>query len=169
METELDRLKEELEVQLREIDEIQNSVFSEGVAEEELWGKELVAKMIDLFQREPDQSPEGVIRLQKSTIAFLKEELSNFKRSSSASQMISAQKTIQNLERRVTKLTSSLTRTEGELKRLASMKDIDVGVASLYRTVQGLSDGDDQLEAKRDMLKNIFDANLALREAMTSK
>ena len=49
------------------------------------------------------------------------------------------------------------------------MKDIDVGVASIYRTVQGLGSGDDQFEAKREMLKNIFDANVALRAEMASK
>jgi len=42
-----------------------------------------------------------------------------------------------------------------------------MGVASLYRTVQGLTSEDDQYEAKAEMLKNIFDANLALREAMS--
>ena len=167
VETELDRLKDELEEQLREIEVIQNTVFADCVAEEERWGKQLVTKVIGLFQHEPDQSA-GVVRLQKTTIALLKDELAGFRRSSSASQMIAAQKTIEQLERRVTKLTDSLTRTESELNRIAAMKDVEMGVASLYRTIQGLSTGDDQYAAKKEMLKNIFEANVALREAMSS-
>ena len=168
VETELDRLKDELQEQLREIEQIQDTVFGQAVAEEERWGKELVDKVIELFQQEPDQSA-GVVRLQKETIALLKVELETFQRGSSASQLIAAQQTIQQLERRIAKLTESLSRTEGELKRVASMKDADVGVASLYRTVQGLADDDENAEAKHEMLKNIFEANVALRQAMTSE
>ena len=49
------------------------------------------------------------------------------------------------------------------------MKNIDLGVASIYRTVQGLSADDDNAEQKKEMLKNIFDANVALRRAIAPK
>ncbi|HED64542.1 MAG TPA: hypothetical protein ENJ09_03200 [Planctomycetes bacterium] len=168
VETEVDRLRVELEEQIREIDEIQRSAFADGQAAEEQWGRDLVSKVIALFQAEPDQTA-GVVKLQKDTVALLKEELASFQRTSTASQLLEAQNQIAQFERRVKKLTQSLERTEQELKRVASMKDVDMGVASLYRTVQGLSEEDDLFEAKREMLKNIFDANVALRAEMNSK
>ena len=168
VETELDRLKDELSEQLREIEAIQTRVFSDGASEEEVWGQDLVRKVIEIFQHEPDQNA-GVVRLQQLVVELLKGELEEFKPTSSATQLISAQSQIEQLERRVNKLTNSLGRTESELKRVASMKDVDMGVASLYRTVQGLSADDDQVEAKHAMLKNIFEANVALRAEMAAR
>lgn len=69
-----------------------------------------------------------------------------------------------NYERRIRKLTESLGRTEEEIKRLAKMKGVDNGVASIYRAVQGLSGADESLEQKQEMMTSIFEANLALQE-----
>ena len=165
VESELDRLKEELDVQLQEIREATDNVFSDSAAEEELWGRNLVSKVLELFQEEPDQS-EGVLRLEKTVISLVSEELASFRRSSSATQLLEAQNEIARLERRVSKLSEGLGRTEEELRRIASLKDVDLGVASIYRTVQGLQVDDGNYEAKKEMLKNIFDANLALRAEM---
>ncbi len=67
------------------------------------------------------------------------------------------------LERRLAKLRHSL-RTARELHRgLARMKDHDPGIASIYRAVQGLAEMDALLEIKREMLREIFQANLALQ------
>lgn len=70
---------------------------------------------------------------------------------------------VENYQRRISKLTDSLSRTEEEIKRLASMKDVESGVSSLYRTVQGLSAGDEGFEQKKEMMAAIFEANLALQ------
>lgn len=67
-------------------------------------------------------------------------------------------------ELRIAKLTQSLELTEEELKRIAAMKNIDPGVASIYRTVQGLSADDDSAEVKKEMLAGIFQANLVLQK-----
>lgn len=66
-------------------------------------------------------------------------------------------------ERRVAKLVQSLERTEQVLARVARMKDLEEGVESLYRTVQGLSATDAASELKRAMLARIYEANVALR------
>ena len=168
VETELDRLKIELEEQLEEIQKVTENVFSDSVADEELWGKKLVDSVLQVFQSEPDQN-EAVLRLEKSVVELLGRELTEFKRTSSASQLIEAQSQIERLERRISKLTGSLGRTEEELKRIAALKDVDLGVASIYRTVQGLSVEDGDFQAKQEMLKNIFEANCALRAEMAKK
>jgi len=168
VETELDRLKVELQDSLRDLDEVQKQLFGEGDGKDEIWGKQLVKKVLEVFHQEPQQT-EAVLRLEKAVIALLKTELAAWRETSNISQLLESQKTIENLERRITKLTNSLGATEAELLRVAAMKDIDLGVSSIYRTVQGLKSEDEGFEAKREMLKNIFDANVALRDAMKSK
>jgi len=168
VETELDRLKEELQEQLADLEEVQNQLFGEDDGKDEIWGKELVNKVLQVFADEPQQT-EATVRLEQEVIALLKVELAAWRETSTVSMLLESQKTIENLERRITKLTSSLGATEAELLRVAEMKDIDLGVSSIYRTVQGLKSADEGFAAKKEMLKNIFDANVALRDAMKSK
>jgi GGDEF domain-containing protein len=167
VERELDKLRDEVDGQIQEIQEFQEKLFADLGGTEEVWGNQLVSKVIDLFQREPDKS-EGVLRVEKEVIALLKSELAAWRETSTASRMIESQKTIEQLERRVSKLTESLGLTEAELKRVAQMKNIDLGLASIYRTVQGLSADEGNAEQKREMLKNVFEANIALRAQLAS-
>lgn len=67
------------------------------------------------------------------------------------------------LERRLAKLTQLHAETEEELKRIAAMKGLDYGVASIYRTVQGLSDSATHKEMKRMLMREIFEANFELK------
>lgn len=70
---------------------------------------------------------------------------------------------IELLERRVAKLMAMLDVSEEELRRVRSARQVDVGVPSIYREVQGLSTEAADQEKKRDMMRSIFEANLALR------
>ncbi|MBL8858558.1 MAG: diguanylate cyclase [Planctomycetes bacterium] len=67
------------------------------------------------------------------------------------------------LERRIAKLTHILGVTEDELRRVANMKGIDLGIASIYSTVQGLQADAQLYERKREMMKTIFEANFELK------
>jgi len=167
VERELDKLREEVEGQIQEIQEFQQKLFADVDNKDELWGNQLISKVIELFRREPEQS-EGMLRLEKEVIALLKSELSGWRESSTASRMIESQRQIEMLERRVSKLTESLGLTEAELKRVAQMKNIDLGLASIFRTVQGLSADEANAEQKKEMLKNIFESNVALRTELAS-
>ncbi|HVS18157.1 MAG TPA: hypothetical protein VMT18_06115 [Planctomycetota bacterium] len=73
---------------------------------------------------------------------------------------------VNTLERRIAKLTLQLARTEAELIRLATLKDVDPGISSVYRSVQGVSPHEEALAAKHSLLKQIFQANLELKSAM---
>ncbi len=167
VERELDKLREEVDSQIQEIQEFQSKLFADVEGKEELWGRALVSKVIELFKREPEKS-EGVLRVEKEVIALLKAELATWRETSTATRMIESQKTIDQLERRVAKLTESLGLTEAELKRVAQMKNIDLGLSSIYRSVQGLSGGEQGAEQKKEMLKNIFESNMALRAQLAS-
>jgi len=75
----------------------------------------------------------------------------------------SHQRQIEILERRISKLTESLGLTESELQRVLRQKTVDPGVASVYKTVQGLSSQDVQAELKKALMSKIFEANVELR------
>lgn len=73
---------------------------------------------------------------------------------------------VETLERRIVKLSLQLAFTESELLRLAAMKDVDPGVASVYRSVQGISPKEEAMVAKHSLLQQIFEANIELKDAM---
>lgn len=73
------------------------------------------------------------------------------------------------LERRIAKLTSELGLTEEELKRIAEMKNVDLGIASIYRSVQGLAANEVQAQRKREMMKEIFTANFELKKELDER
>jgi hypothetical protein len=71
-------------------------------------------------------------------------------------------------QRRIDKLAGLLADSERALAELARLKDVDPGLSSIYRSVQGLAAGDAQAAAKQEALDKIFQANLALRRALAS-
>jgi len=72
------------------------------------------------------------------------------------------------LERRIAKLVAQLGVTESELKRIAQLKNVDLGIASIYREVQGLGP-ESQLQRKREMMKEIFTANFHMKREIESR
>ncbi|MAF64877.1 MAG: hypothetical protein CMJ84_04365 [Planctomycetes bacterium] len=68
------------------------------------------------------------------------------------------------LSRRMEKLAEGLEITEEELRNALTRQGFDAGVASLYRTVQGLGTEEADRELKRAMMAKVFEANLELRE-----
>jgi MinD-like ATPase involved in chromosome partitioning or flagellar assembly len=73
---------------------------------------------------------------------------------------------IDKLERRIAKLTLQLEQAEAAIRHLAKLKNVDPGIASIYRTVQGLSPDDEARESKSALLTQIFEANVELRHTM---
>jgi diguanylate cyclase (GGDEF)-like protein len=73
------------------------------------------------------------------------------------------QRQISMLERRIAKLSEALGMTEAELQRVLQHGTLDPGVASIYKTVQGLSAQDVHAELKKALMSKIFEANVELR------
>ncbi len=168
VEQSIDVIKEELHQQAQEIRSQQKSYFEEKASLEEKWGRDLIEKVIDVFHGESEIS-EGTIRLEQAVLSLVSSEVDSLKESSALRALAESQQQIEQLERRVSKLTTSLDVTEKELKRVAAMKNVDTGVASIYRSVQGLSDDDADSEQKREMLQDLFDSNLAFRKELAEK
>ena len=76
---------------------------------------------------------------------------------------VAYQKEIDNLQRRIAKLTQHLGLTEEEVRRLRAMKNVEDGIASVFRDVQGISAADAEAAIKRELMQAIFEANLDLQ------
>lgn len=70
------------------------------------------------------------------------------------------------LERRIAKLVAQLTETEEKLVRISRMKDVDPGLASIYREAQGIDAADRARAHKTALLEKIFVANQELQQAI---
>lgn len=166
VEREVDRIKEELEEQIRLIEEQSSQAANALSGEEERWGRDLIEKVLAVFAGETEQSA-AVVRLQHDVISVVSKEVDRWYEFSAVSQLTERGNQIEMLERRLRKLNEHLSVTEAELQRVAAMKAIETGVASIYSGVQGLSLDADNADAKKGMLMNIFQANLAIREAIS--
>lgn len=67
------------------------------------------------------------------------------------------------LERRLEKLVASLEGAELALERAANTRAADLGIESIYKSVQGLPSGERARELKSALMASIFEANLELR------
>jgi hypothetical protein len=119
---------------------------------------QIQALLLPLYDPNARNRP-GVRRLAEQVMALCVAD----REAALAAQKIAYQDEILQLERRVAKLVQSLETTEKVLDELAKMKDVEHGIASIYRTVQGLATGAFDREKKIEMLERIFLANLDLR------
>jgi GGDEF domain-containing protein len=76
-------------------------------------------------------------------------------------------KEIELLERRIAKLNAALAETEEMLVESRRAGEVDPGVASAFRAVQGLSFEEQDYELKRELMGMIFKANLELRSELS--
>ncbi|MBI3725685.1 hypothetical protein HY251_17295 [bacterium] len=68
------------------------------------------------------------------------------------------------LERRISKLNQALAETEDALRRVAAMKVLDDGIASIYATIQGLGPDEINYARKKELLGVVFLENLELQK-----
>lgn len=73
-------------------------------------------------------------------------------------------KEVELLQRRIAKLADKLQVTEGQLSHLSALGRVDAGIASVYREVQGLDPGAIFYEKKKELMADIFKANLQLQK-----
>jgi hypothetical protein len=71
---------------------------------------------------------------------------------------------VDTLQRRIKKLNDNLASTEQRLQHVAALKNVDGGISSIYREVQGLGEGAEHAGKKRELMSEIFKANLKLQK-----
>jgi hypothetical protein len=117
----------------------------------------------DTFAKLGVDTPESQ-RIEKQFTDAMLILLEENRRRAAAAQNRERDSQVDRLERRVTKLVESLAATEARLKEVAAMKNIDLGIASLYRVVQGLPEQEANRELKKHLMEVIFKANLDIQK-----
>ncbi|MCA8922616.1 MAG: hypothetical protein KDD82_12455 [Planctomycetes bacterium] len=70
------------------------------------------------------------------------------------------------LEKRIGKLNKALEDAEGALRKLAALKGLEPGIASIYAEIQGLNLEDPDFERKSELLAEVFKENLELQRVL---
>lgn len=161
-ESEIDALRSDMAATVRTFREEQQALSDEVDDTGGLQRAELVDKIQRIFAT-VSRTPE-IESLEGQVIELAVAELYEERRKAVAAQMREHGRQVDMLERRISKLTSLLGVTEEELARVMAMKNIDAGVASIFKTVQGLSGDDASAAAKKAMMATIFEQNLAFQK-----
>ena len=78
---------------------------------------------------------------------------------------------MERLRRRLERMAKDLQLSEAEVTRLRGELNVayDSGVASVYKSVQGLSANESNVDSKRELLSKLFESNLELRKKLDKK
>lgn len=112
-------------------------------------------------RREPAEVEHRIAELVQARLALERRRVGAQKDQAYGSQ-------VDKLERRLSKLNDALARTEERLS--AGLRpSVERGTASAFRSVQGLSRDEPEYELKRDLMAQIFQANLELARWATGR
>lgn len=103
--------------------------------------------------------------LQESVLALVMDVVADERKSAEVARAALRDREVDTLQRRIRKLNESLVQTEQRYKEVAAMKNIDDGISSVYREVQGLRGDEAQVARKKELMAEIFKANLRLQKS----
>jgi len=158
----LESLLKQLHERRREFGKAEQEILREAERNAKAQDRDLSARIAELFTGLDASGDASSIQAKITALAVQK--LQEERDKALEKQMTEHRQEVQNFERRISKLTHSLELTEDELRRIAAAKNIDIGVGSIYRTVQGLSNADADFETKKELMTSIFQANLELQK-----
>jgi hypothetical protein len=163
---ELDGLLQQLQDRNGEVTRMQADLVRESQENAEVEDRAIAGHIAQLF--EGCKTPEDYERIREQITLLTLDSLQGERDKSIEAQLAEQKREVEQYKRRISKLTNSLELTEEELKRIAAAKSIDLGVQSIYRTVQGLGSDDDDYETKKELMSCIFQANLDLQKNRTA-
>jgi hypothetical protein len=123
----------------------------------ELAGATLEEKVHSLL--ELAGGPIGLSRLEREVLAILQQAVGERRAPRSREEVLAE---IRVLEERIAQQKRLLDASEEELARMVQEKSVDPGVASIYRTVQGLDPSAPDFKKKKELLAVIYRANVEL-------
>lgn len=163
-EEQVDHLRRELSAQQVLLKKKLMLAESEARARFEGEDAAIAQKILTLFEGVHTLGDMNLADLRERIMGLVMEIVHNERR-----ETIVARETIRNrevdlLQRRIKKLNTSLKETEHQLREVIRVKDIDEGISSIYRDVQGLDAADAQFERKTELMREVFEANLRLQK-----
>ena len=160
-EAEIDRLRRELAAQERNLEhklEAAQSAARVRYHGEDSAIEERVGGLLGEWSSS-DHSQE----LRDEVLGVVMEIIQNERRDAIGAREAVRDKEVSNLERRIAKLKTALSDTEGKLTQITAARHIDDGISSIYKEVQGLRDTEQHFERKQALMGDIFRANARLR------
>ena len=130
--------------------------------------QKMIAAIRETFAKLGPRTPD-VVTVEHEFTERAKVLLEEARRRAAAAQIRERDAHVDRLERRVKKLVQSLEETEAALKQIAAMKNIDIGIASLYKVVQGLPMEEANRALKQELMTVIFHANVDLQKRLQEK
>ena len=130
--------------------------------------QKMIAAIRETFGKLGPRTPD-VAAIEHEFTERAKVLLEEARRRSAAAQIRERDAHVDRLERRIRKLVQSLEETETALKQVAAMKNIDLGIASLYKVVQGIPLEESNRQLKQELMAMIFHANVDLQKRLQEK
>lgn len=167
IERQKDAVEEELDALRRELGDRQRDLqlrLDEGaldVAARYEGENAAIAQRVDEVLRAMRRQGEGV-DVQGHIVELVLELVSGERRSAEAARSALRDREVENLQRRIHKLNETLGQTERRLQNVTATRQVDQGISSVYREVQGVNPEDELRERKKELMAEIFKANLAL-------
>ncbi len=152
---ELQRSRQELELRLARNDADERA----GWEAQDALIRDLVRTVMTASQRERE-SPQD---MERRVLELVMNLVGDERRTTAEAKAAARDNEVELLRRRINKLSQSLEVAEDRIGKLSTLKDVDDGIASVYRDVQGLEpeSGNDR---KKELMAGIFAANLKLQK-----
>lgn len=123
----------------------------------------IAAKVADVLGGLARSGDVDAATAQDRVMELVMDVVAGERRKAEVAQKALQDREIETLQRRIGKLNDTLTQTEHRLKQVAAMKNLDDGISSIYREVQGLSGDAADAGKKKELMAEIFKANLMLQ------
>jgi len=167
-EEEIDQLRRELTRQQQELrlklDEEALALTSRYEGEDAAIARKItdVVRSLARSQNSAQQAPAGGI--EQRLLELVMDVVSGERRAAEAARAALRDREVDTLQRRIKKLNENLSATEHRLQHVAALATVDGGISSVYREVQGLDMSDLQAARKKELMADIFRANLQLQK-----
>lgn len=125
---------------------------------------ELAERFYASFAALADVGGGNLEQLRDGALAILLEFVTKERKATIAATEAARDREIELLQRRVTKLSSSLEESEKRMVEIAALKNVDPGISSIFRAVQGIDQSDAMYKRKSQLMAEIFRANVTLQK-----
>ena len=163
-EDEVDQLRRQLTAHNAELREKLASAERELRAQYEGENTEIIDKINGVFLELSTKPNVAFPDLRNRVVELVMDVVGKEREEAIVARQSAHDREVDLLERRISKLNTTLQETEGRLAHMASVDHLDPGISSIYRDVQGLSSSDRLFAKKKDLMSDIFRANLSLQK-----
>jgi uncharacterized protein YlxW (UPF0749 family) len=165
-EEEVDQLRRELAGQQQQLklklDEEALAVASRYEGEDAAIARKIADVVRSLAQTQG--SAHGTGSVEQRLLELVMDVVSGERRTAEAARAALRDREVDTLQRRIKKLNENLTATEHRLQHVAALKSVDGGISSVFREVQGLDMDELHAAKKKELMAEIFKANLQLQK-----